>query len=65
MPDLNPKSGPDHDVIPAPEVNWSMVGAGLFSLFIFGLVAYGSPLAAIALCALAAVVIFASRKGCV
>lgn len=51
----------ENDVIPAPNINWKMVGLGLFSLLIFGLIAQNNTLEAIALCALVVVGILASR----
>ena len=61
MPTSSHDETPDHEVIPAPEMNWTLIWTGLFSLLIFGMIAHGNTLAAIALCALAAVILLATR----
>jgi len=61
MSDHNPENGSDHDVIPAPSMNWTLIGLGLFSLLILGMIAYGNTLSAIALCALVAVGLLVAR----
>ena len=61
MPELNPENGPDHDVIPAPKINWKLVGLYALGHTSFGLVVYGHTMSAIALCAFVAVVVLAYR----
>ena len=44
-----------------PEMNWRLLGLGAFSLLIFGMIAHGNTLAAIALTLLAIFVVIALK----
>jgi hypothetical protein len=61
MPNLNPNDGPDHDVIAAPKMKWRLIGLGAFALLIFGMIAHGNTLAAIALTLLATFIVIALK----